>query len=271
MLQTGTPPVANAGPDQTVSTGLTGQASILLDASGSTGTGTKVYTWRDGATVVSSGTSPTALVTMSGFGAHGITLTVSNAFGTTSDAMTVTLLIPTSIGPQGPQGNTGATGAQGPAGADGAIGPQGLQGLTGATGAQDPAGTPGADGAPGAPGAPGANGAIGAQGPQGLQGPAGATGAAGTDGAPGTPGAQGVQGPAGPMGPMGPIGPTGTLVVPPGTIIELRAGSPAPAGYRLLFRGIEKYQLVDGNNGDRGRNDNRGGQVRLLVDVYEKM
>ena len=64
----------------------------------------------------------------------------------------------------------------------------------------------------------------------------------------------------------GATGPTGSANAAPGTIIELVAGSPAPAGYRLLFRGVDKFNSGGGQNG----NGNGGGQTRLLVDIYVK-
>ena len=55
--------------------------------------------------------------------------------------------------------------------------------------------------------------------------------------------------------------------MPRGTIIELAAGSPAPAGYTLLFRGVDKF---NGGGAQRANGNNGGGQNRLLVDVYVK-
>ena len=195
LLQTGTAPVANAGTDSSVTTDLTGAATVTLNGSASTGSGTKTYEWKEGANIVGSTAIATPIIT--GFGAHTFTLKVTNMFGSSSDSVVVTLLIPTS---SGPQGATGATGPQGPMGPTGPTGPKGDKGDKGDTGAT------GATGAPGAPGANGANGATGAQGPQGAQGNTGAQGPQGVKGDKGDTGATGPQGPQGEIGPQGPQG-----------------------------------------------------------------
>jgi len=76
----------------------------------------------------------------------------------------------------------------------------------------------------------------------------------------GEDGAVGPQGPLELIGPAGPEGPQGSSNLPPGTIIELRAGTPPPAGFRLILSNVSKsYQSVKG-----------GRTTRVLVDVYEK-
>ena len=97
------------------------------------------------------------------------------------------------------------------------------------SGPQGPPGPAGADGAPGAPGAPGAIG------PMGPAGPAGANGA---DGAPGPAGAPGS--------------------VPPGTLLFVLEGEPAPAG--ATYVGSFKQSL----NGDRG------GSQNVTIRIYRK-
>jgi hypothetical protein len=120
--------------------------------------------------------------------------------------------------------------------------------VAGPQGPQGPAGQPGAPGAPGAPG------------PMGPAGADGAPGAPGTDGAPGAPGAPGEPGPAGPQGPAGPAGPQGLQglpgdagTVPPGTLLFVLEGEPAPAN--ATFIGSFKQTLngapASGNNGAR--------------------
>ncbi len=80
------------------------------------------------------------------------------------------------------------------------------------------------------------------RGPQGLEGPMGPQGSAGAQGATGPAGAPGAQGPAGPTGPQGlqgVPGPAGSSDLPAGTIIRLRKGTPAPAGWTLLGKSYE--------------------------------
>src|SRR5207247_9656693 len=86
------PPVANAGPDQTVSdTDGNGTQSVTLNGSGSSdsdGTITS-YVWKDGATQIAIGATPAVTL---GVGAHTITLTVTDDEGATaSDTVVVTV------------------------------------------------------------------------------------------------------------------------------------------------------------------------------------
>lgn len=90
------------------------------------------------------GVSPTARVTQSG--TNEITITVTDANGTTSATLTG------EAGPQGPQGLKGDPGIQGPAGPTGPQGPAGADGAPGATGATGPAGPEGPAGADGTDG-----------------------------------------------------------------------------------------------------------------------
>lgn len=93
------------------------------------------------------GVSPTARVTQSG--TNEITITVTDANGTTSATLTG------EAGPQGPQGLKGDPGIQGPTGLTGPQGPAGADGAPGATGATGPAGPEGPAGADGADGVDG--------------------------------------------------------------------------------------------------------------------
>jgi len=82
------PPVANAGPDQTVEcTGAT--TSVTLDGTGSTGGGTLTYTWKEGTTVL--GTGATLVVSLP-TGSHTITLTVSSSGGSSDDTVVINVV-----------------------------------------------------------------------------------------------------------------------------------------------------------------------------------
>ena len=86
--------VANAGPDQTVECAgaLTG---VTLDGTGSTGSGTLTYSWKEGVTVLGSGaTLNVSLPT----GPHTITLTVTSSGGG-SDDDTVLITIVDTVAP----------------------------------------------------------------------------------------------------------------------------------------------------------------------------
>jgi len=88
------PPVANAGPDQTVIDGDNdGKEQVTLDGSGSTDPdGTIVsYVWREGGLQIATGVKPT--VTLS-TGTHSITLTVTDDGGlTATDTVIVTITV----------------------------------------------------------------------------------------------------------------------------------------------------------------------------------
>ena len=98
-------PVADAGPDQTVSdSDGTGSESVILDGSGSFDPdGTIVsYVWKEGGTLVGTGMNPTATF---GVGIHTVTLTVTDNGGATGLAATVVI----SVAPpnQAPVANAG--------------------------------------------------------------------------------------------------------------------------------------------------------------------
>lgn len=97
----------------------------------------------------------------------------------------------------------------------------------------------------------------GPQGPQGDPGPAGAQGPQGQQGSAGPAGPQGAQGEQGATGPAGPQGPAGIGFVQ-GGILQMRQGSPAPAGFTRI--GTTQFQYRDLN----GKN-----QV-LTLDAYQK-
>ncbi|MEW6319953.1 MAG: IPT/TIG domain-containing protein [Acidobacteriota bacterium] len=98
---------------------------------------------------------------------------------------------------------------------------------------------------------------AGPQGPQGLQGPAGPEG---PEGPQGPQGLQGPQGPQGAQGLPGPQGPPGT--VPPGTLLFVLEGDPAPAGatYVGSFRQVLNGRPAVG----------RGGPRVVLIRIYRK-
>jgi hypothetical protein len=102
-------------------------------------------------------------------------------------------------------------------------------------------------------------------GPEGQQGPAGPPGAQGATGPAGPQGVSGLQGPGGPQGPAGPPGPQGASgtqgtpgSVPPGTLLFVFEGEPAPAG--ATYVGSFKQSL----NGDRG------GSQNVTIRIYRK-
>ena len=73
--------VANAGTDQTVEC-AGAVTSVTLDGSGSTGSGTLSYTWKEGSTVL--GTGATLTISLPA-GSHTITLTVTSSGGGSDD------------------------------------------------------------------------------------------------------------------------------------------------------------------------------------------
>jgi PKD repeat protein/peptidoglycan/xylan/chitin deacetylase (PgdA/CDA1 family) len=87
------PPLANAGPDQTVTdSDWDGSESVTLDGSGSTDAdGTIVsYVWREGGVTVASGVSPTVPL---GVGVHTLTLEVTDDGGrTATDTVVITVM-----------------------------------------------------------------------------------------------------------------------------------------------------------------------------------
>ncbi|MBE0534933.1 MAG: right-handed parallel beta-helix repeat-containing protein [Phycisphaerae bacterium] len=87
-----TPPVANAGADQTI-VDMDGDGSerVTLDGTASTDPGGKIvsYVWKRGTTTIGSGANPEVALTL---GQHTITLTVTDDGGlTASDTVTVTV------------------------------------------------------------------------------------------------------------------------------------------------------------------------------------
>jgi hypothetical protein len=84
------PPVADAGPDQTVN--CTGP--VTLDGTGSSdvddASNTLTYVWREGATVIATGPNPTVALST---GVHNITLTVTDPHGASSqDTVVITVV-----------------------------------------------------------------------------------------------------------------------------------------------------------------------------------
>lgn len=85
------PPTANAGADQTVEATSAAGASVTLDGTGSSDPDgdALAYTWREGATVIATGASPSVTL---GLGVHTIELTVEDPSGATStDQVVVTV------------------------------------------------------------------------------------------------------------------------------------------------------------------------------------
>ncbi|RMF10275.1 MAG: DUF5011 domain-containing protein, partial [Candidatus Neomarinimicrobiota bacterium] len=94
-----TPPVANAGPDQSVSA-TNGSASVTLDGSASSDADGDplTYSWSEGGNQIATGVSPTITL---GWGYHDITLTVSDGTDTATDMVSVSVLHsldPTALG-----------------------------------------------------------------------------------------------------------------------------------------------------------------------------
>jgi hypothetical protein len=75
----------------------------------------------------------------------------------------------------------------------------------------------------------------------------GPQGPAGPQGEPGPQGPLGLRGEPGATGPQGPPGPQGTSDLPSGTVILLAAGTPPPAGWTLLGRGLEVVRTPGGS------------------------
>lgn len=217
------PPVTvEAGPDQEHQADAFNNVGVTVSGVVLTGTPTS-FEWRLGSDVV--GTTQSASFDLPA-GIH--TLTFIARLGTFIAADTLTIKVKVFGGFQGEPGPQGEPGEQGPVGPPGPAGPAG------------PAGPQGLKGDKGDPGEPGAPGAEGAQGPEGPEGPAGP------------------RGPEGPQGPQGLQGPPGTSDLPPGTMIMLPQGTPAPAGW--IYVGSSQEVLTRG----------AGPAVRLMVDVYRK-
>lgn len=89
-----TPPVANAGPDQTLTdTDRDGQEVVTLDGSASTDAQAPVsnYLWKEGVTNLANGPSSTANVPFT-VGTHSVLLTVTDSGGlTATDSVTITV------------------------------------------------------------------------------------------------------------------------------------------------------------------------------------
>lgn len=89
------PPVANAGPDQTVQLSGSPTAGVTLDGSGSTDDGLLgplAYSWSEGASAVGIGPNPTVTL---GLGTHVLTLTVDDGQYTATDTVTIDVVDPT--------------------------------------------------------------------------------------------------------------------------------------------------------------------------------
>jgi hypothetical protein len=218
------PPVANAGPDQSVPEGTLG----VLDGSASSSPlgASLTFNWSQIA-------GPNANLTVVGDPSHptftapfvdaATTLTfrlVVNDGTTSSIADMVDVHVIDTDG-SGGGGGGGVVGPTGPTGPTGPQGPAGLDGAPGATGAIGPTGPAGPQGA---------DGAVGPTGPQGMIGPTGAAG------------------PRGATGATGATGPGGSdAFVPAGTIIMLEEGRPAPAGFTLIGSTQVTVRPANGN------------------------
>jgi hypothetical protein len=142
------PPVANAGPDQSVVSGTL----VTLDGGGSTDTENAplTYLWAQasGLTVTLSGTTGVQITftapTVSAVTQMAFSLVVNDGFQP-STADTVVISVYPATGIPGPQGPAGPQGPIGPAGPAGPVGPQGLPGLIGPAGPQGLKGDPGKD------------------------------------------------------------------------------------------------------------------------------
>ncbi|UCG88117.1 MAG: Ig-like domain repeat protein, partial [Gemmatimonadota bacterium] len=102
VIQGNSPPVADAGQDQTVNDADgTGAESVTLDGSGSSDDGTIVsYDWSEGVEPIATGESPTVSL---GVGVHTIALTVTDDDGATdSDQVVITV-----VANQAPTANAG--------------------------------------------------------------------------------------------------------------------------------------------------------------------
>jgi hypothetical protein len=100
-------------------------------------------------------------------------------------------------------------------------------------------------------------------GPRGEIGPVGPEGPRGDVGPIGPQGPQGLQGPQGPVGPQGPQGPQGpTGTVPPGTLLFVMAGDPAPAD--ATYAGSFRLRL----NGEPAAR--RGAPRVVTIRIYRK-
>jgi len=229
------PPVLTAtlGADATLTSDLFGVAQFTATGSATGGVAPYTYSWSsDGLLVATTPTLSTALA----LGTYSFTFAVTDAVGNVAaDTISVGVQLPVIAGPQGPKGDKGDPGPAGPQG------PKGDKGDTGSQGAKGDAGEKGATGGQGPQGAivP-----VGPQGPQGDTGPTGATGPAG---------AQGVQGLKGDKGDKG-----DPAQFPPGSVLFLTQGSPAPSGFVLI--GSMKQSLPRAN----------GPAVSITMNVYVK-
>ena len=88
------PPVANAGPDQSVALDGSHTASVTLDGSGSSDPNgdALTYTWSEGGSTIATGVSPTVSLPI---GTHTITLAVSDGEFTSTDDVVIDVYDPT--------------------------------------------------------------------------------------------------------------------------------------------------------------------------------
>jgi serine protease AprX len=85
------PPLANAGPDQTVTdTDGDGSQVVTLNGTGSSDPDANplTYTWSENSTVIGSGATPTVSLSV---GTHNVTLTVNDGSATATDVVTITV------------------------------------------------------------------------------------------------------------------------------------------------------------------------------------
>jgi hypothetical protein len=100
----GVPPVANAGPDQTIPTSPNTGVAVTLDGTASTGSDL-TYAWFDVtcSTAVPLGSSAQLAVTVSGLGDHRFRLVATNGLGESTDEVVVRLTLANGGVPPGQQ------------------------------------------------------------------------------------------------------------------------------------------------------------------------
>jgi hypothetical protein len=100
----GVPPLANAGPDQTIVATPNAGDTVTLDGTASTGSDL-IYAWFDVtcSTPVSIGSSAQLAVTVSGLGDHRFRLVATNGLGESTDEAVVRLTLSNGVVPPGQQ------------------------------------------------------------------------------------------------------------------------------------------------------------------------